>query len=129
MNLIRIIWFFLGARVGEIIFSGYYISHIVRGALITYTNLHTDLATVLAFVIIAIFVLIINIWLNYEFTDGKDKKIYYAVLISLHIVMMLLIGFEFLYLHYDPVNFGASVFVYWFFEGGYHLYKSYKSKK
>lgn len=128
-NIMFLILDFLKRRTGETFFSLWYGTHLTRGAIITYKNFEIDIATIVAFCSIAIFIFIIDIWLRYKFENKKDQRIYHLVIWGIHITMILLIGVEFLYLHFEPAKFGISVFVYWFFEFGYHLYKVFIAKR
>lgn len=128
-NIFRILFSFLKLRLGKTVHSVYYLTHLGRGAFISYFNFNVDLSTVSAFAIIAIFMLFLHVWVEHKFKTKKENILYYSLIIFIHLIMMFSLVVEFTVVRFDKINLWSSLVTYVVFEGMYHLFKSFIKEK
>lgn len=128
-SLFRILFSFFKLRLGKTVHSVYYLTHLGRGAFISYFNFNVDLSTISAFAIIAIFMLILHVWIEHKFKTKKENILYYALIIFIHLIMMFSLIIEFTVVHPDKINLWSSIVIYVLVEGAYHLCRSFIKEK
>lgn len=133
LNKIKMIQFiilildFLRKWLGEFVFSAYYLTHLGRGTFFCYSNLGFDIVTLVIFICLSVFYLILTIYFKKSIEEMKLKRPYLFLSYGIH---FLFIAF-FFYEHWKHPNLHFlvfSIFVYVMVELGLHIWMHFKKQ-